>query len=115
MQVPLHHQLHLPGALQHLPDLGRVMDARLVLGVELLVEDRHARAVRRRERRPQELHLLSGYERLLPRELASAVRHAVWAVAGVQHDERDPVADERIERLGLRLPLVRHLGQELLL
>ena len=114
MQVPLHHQLHLAGLLQNLPHLRRVADARFVLGVKLLVDNRHARTRGGGELVLQERHLLRRQERLLPGDIDEAVGRAVGTVACVEHDELHAPAREGVEGLRRRLAVIRHLGEEIL-
>ena len=114
VQVPLHHQLHFAGLLQNLPHLRRVADARFVLGIELLVDNRHARTRGGGKLALQERHLLRRQERLLPGELAAAVGRAVGTVARIEHDELHAPAREGVEGLRRRLAVVRDLCEEFL-
>ena len=116
MVVPLHYQLHLPRLLEDVPYLcGVLHDVRLLFGVELVVDDRHTRALRRRKLGLQELHLLRWDERVRPREIAATVWFSVRTIACVEHDEADAVAREGIEGLRRVLALVGDLGEKLLL
>ena len=113
--VSLDDTRHLPGGFENRPHLRRVADARLVLRVELLVDDRHAGTRRGGERCAEELNLLGRQERLLPVEVPARVGRAVGAVAGVQHDERHAAARKRIPPPRAVLAVVRNVGEEFVL
>lgn len=115
MVVPLDDARHLPGGFENRPHLRRVADARLVLRVELLVDDRHAGARRGGERGTEKFDLLGWQKRLLPIEVPARVGRAVGAVAGVEDDERHAAARERIPSPRAVLPGVRDMGEEFLL